>query len=160
MVSILEARDAEMVQAVATLFREYAAGLGISLEFQDFAAELARLPGEYGPPGGRLLLARDGETEVGCVALRKLDDGICEMKRLYVRPPYRRGGTGRRLAERAIEEARRIGYRKMRLDTLPAMQEAQALYLVLGFREIAAYRFNPVPGTRYLELGLERRGTK
>lgn len=138
------------------LMRQYEARLGISLCFQDFDAEVAALPGDYAPPGGALVLAHAGGGLVGVVALRSLDParGICEMKRLYVAPAGRGQGLGRRLAERAIEEAHRLGYRAMRLDTLPTMREAQALYAALGFRDIANYNGNPIEGTRFLEKTL------
>ena len=137
---------------VTALFREYAASLGVDLGFQKFEEELASMPGDYAPPRGRLLLAYEGSAAIGCVALRPIDHAICEMKRLYVRARGR--GIGRQLAERVIAEARTIGYRFMRLDTLPSMTAAAALYASLGFREIPAYRFNPVEGTRYFELEL------
>ncbi len=143
---------------LVNLLRAYEKGLGVSLCFQDFDAEIAGLPGDYAPPGGALILAHaaDGNL-VGTVALRALDpaQGICEMKRLYVAPEGRGHGLGRRLAERALTEAQRLGYRAVRLDTLPAMREAQTLYAALGFRDIANYNGNPVPGTRFLEKTLE-----
>ena len=146
---IVVATTPEQIGTVAALFREYASSLGVDLSFQHFEEELASLPGDYAPPRGRLLLASEG-----CVALRPLDGDICEMKRLYVRPSARGTGLGRALIERAIDEARAIGYRAMRLDTLPAMHAAKSLYRELGFREIEPYRFNPVEGTKYFELNL------
>jgi ribosomal protein S18 acetylase RimI-like enzyme len=142
------------MEAVRELFREYAADLGVDLGFQDFEAELARLPGEYAPPDGRLLLAMEKGAAVGCVALRRLDGETCEMKRLYVKPHFRRAGVARALAQDLLAEARRMGYRRMRLDTLPMMGEAQRLYRSMGFREIAPYYQNPLPGTVYMELRL------
>ncbi|MGE5513320.1 MAG: GNAT family N-acetyltransferase [Bacteroidota bacterium] len=144
--------------ALVDLLRAYERGLGISLCFQDFESELAGLPGDYAPPDGALILARGrGGELVGVVALRALDraGGICEMKRLYVAPAGRGQGLGRRLAGAVIGEARRLGYRAMRLDTLPSMREAQGLYERLGFRDIANYNGNPVAGTRFLEKDLE-----
>ena len=135
---------------VRALFREYADSLPFSLEFQDFERELAQLPGPYAPPRGSLLLVRGA----GCVGLRPLDTSMCEMKRLYVRPAARGRGIGRLLAEAVIAEGRRLGYARMRLDSTPGMESAQALYARLGFREIPAYRANPIPGTRFLELEL------
>jgi ribosomal protein S18 acetylase RimI-like enzyme len=138
-----------------TLFLEYAQALGVDLSYQDFDGELARLPGEYARPHGRLLAARLGDETVGCVALRPLDsDGACEMKRLFVRPSHRGLGAGRALVEAVIAAAREAGYTSMRLDTLPQMQAAQAMYETLGFREIEPYYPSPVPGTRFLELDL------
>lgn len=138
------------VAEVRTLFREYADTLSFALDFQDFERELAELPGAYAPPHGALLLVRGA----GCVGLRPLDEATCEMKRLYVRPAARGGGVGRLLAEAAVAEARRLGYARMRLDTVPGMEAAQALYAQLGFREIVPYRANPIPGARFLELEL------
>ncbi len=154
MPTVVSATTAEHVDHVRTLLREYEQSLGIDLAFQGFAQELAHLPGVYAPPRGRLLLALDGDAPVGCVALRPIDDEICEMKRLYLRPSLRGKGAGRMLAGRIIDEARAIGYRTMRLDSLPAMKEAIALYEALGFRKIAPYYTNPVPGTVYLERTL------
>jgi GNAT superfamily N-acetyltransferase len=135
---------------IRAMLREYAAWLEIDLFFQNFEQELAGLPGDYVPPRGRLLIAEGA----GCVALRPIDDETCEMKRLYVRADHRGSGLGRRLVLAIIEEARGIGYRRMRLDTMPKMDSAQKLYASLGFRDIAAYRYNPEPGARFLELDL------
>jgi putative acetyltransferase len=142
------------VESVRELFREYQAGLGIDLCFQGFAQEVAELPGAYAPPAGRLYLALQKHEPAGCVALKPLKQATCEMKRLYVRPAYRGCGIGRMLTEHALGEARAIGYERIVLDTLPAMQEAQALYAALGFVETDAYTVNPVDGVRFLALDL------
>ncbi|HEY3962895.1 MAG TPA: GNAT family N-acetyltransferase [Gaiellaceae bacterium] len=139
---------------VRTLLREYAAGLAVSLDFQQFDDELAGLPGAYSPPAGALLIARTPRADAGCVAVRPLAGDTCELKRLYVRPSWRGHGLGRRLTNAALDHARTSGYSRMRLDTLPGMETAQALYEELGFREIAPYTVNPVPGARFLELDL------
>ena len=151
---IVDATSTVHVQAVRDLFREYAASLGFDLCFQHFDRELAGLPGDYSPPKGCLLLAFRQDQPVGCVALRMLDHGVSEMKRLYVRPRSRGSGLGRALAAAIIEKARTNGYERMRLDTIASMNEAIALYLSLGFVEIAPYRHNPVQGARFFELML------
>jgi putative acetyltransferase len=151
---IIPAQSQAHVSQARDLFQEYAASVGISLCFQHFDREVAELPGAYAPPEGRLLLAyTDGEL-VGCVALRKLGEGVCEMKRLYLRPKGRGQHFGRRLALAVIEEARRIGYDRIRLDTLPAMGRAIGLYRSLGFQEIEPYTVNPVHGALFMELRL------
>jgi len=138
--------------AVRELLAEYAAGVGVPLDFQGFDREVAELPGAYAPPRGALLVVRVDGALAGCVALRPLAGDACEMKRLFVRPAARGLGLGERLALAVVAEARRLGYRRMRLDTLPTMAAAQSLYERLGFRDIPPYTANPVAGTRFLEL--------
>jgi len=151
---IIQASSEEHYAQSKELFREYAESLDVNLCFQDFEQELFNLPGAYAPPTGRLLLAFLDGKAAGCVALRGLGAEICEMKRLYLRPSLRGQRAGRRLALAIIEEAGRIGYRKMRLDTLPSMTQAIALYRSLGFQETEAYRANPVRGALFMELAL------
>lgn len=159
MIRLSQAATPAAIEAARTLFKEYGASLGFSLCFQSFDQELASLPGDYAPPGGRLLLAhwvdQDEDLLAGCVALHTLDDGLCEMKRLYVRPGFRGKRIGQALAAAAVEEAAEIGYRGMRLDTVPSvMAAAVAMYRQMGFREIPAYRVNPIEGAIYMELEL------
>ena len=152
---IFHANSTQDVQRARTLFEEYASGIGISLCFQNFDQELANLPGDYAAPDGRLLLAEEDSELAGCIALRKLDDGVCEMKRLFLRPAYRGRGLGKILVESIIDEARKLGYTYMRLDTLPGrMDKAIALYRSIGFVEIEPYRENPVEGAKFMELEL------
>lgn len=147
--TIREAAPGDLIE-IRRMLREYEAWLEVDLCFQDFEKELASLPGDYAPPRGRLLISEGA----GCIALRPIGEAVCEMKRLYVRPEHRGSGLGRRLAQALIEEARVIGYSRMRLDTLPKMADAQRMYQSLGFRDIEPYRVNPVPGARFLELEL------
>jgi ribosomal protein S18 acetylase RimI-like enzyme len=153
-VKIVEARSPEEIAAAAELFAEYAQALDVDLSFQGFETELATLPGAYAPPAGRILLALDGAVTAGCVALRPLEGRICEMKRLFVRPAYRGTGLGRLLAGEVLAVGAELGYERMRLDTLPAMGAAIALYRSLGFEEIVPYTVNPVPGALFLERRL------
>lgn len=151
--SLFQAESAPQIDQARELFLEYAKSLGFSLCFQNFDEELAGLPGDYAPPEGRLLLAECENQIAGCVALHKLTNEICEMKRLYLRPQFRGKGLGRGLAQRIISEARQIGYSRMRLDTVePVMKDAVVMYRQLGFREIAPYCANPIPGALYMEL--------
>jgi ribosomal protein S18 acetylase RimI-like enzyme len=154
MLTVDDAFTPDAILQVRSLFQEYAASLEVDLSFQGFEQELSALPGEYARPHGRLLVARWNSEVAGCVALRRMDPMVCEMKRLYVRPAYRAHGMGRALLLRIIAEAKAAGYRTMRLDSLPSMAAAQALYRRLGFREIPPYRRNPVEGTVFLELPL------
>jgi ribosomal protein S18 acetylase RimI-like enzyme len=149
---IIRVRTAADLEATVALFHAYAGSLGVDLAYQDFSSEVAAMPGKYGPPRGELLLARDdGGTPLGCVALRPIEpDGCCEMKRLYVSPEGRGRGLGRALADAVMREAVRIGYREIRLDTLPTMAEAQSLYRKLGFVPIAPYYETPIVGTVFM----------
>jgi ribosomal protein S18 acetylase RimI-like enzyme len=153
--NFIQASSLVEINQARELFREYEAWLNLDLCFQGFEKELAELPGAYAPPTGRLLLAFDHGELVGCVALRRLSDEVCEMKRLFLRPQFHGRGLGRQLAERIIAEGRAIGYQRMRLDTLSEhMGNAIALYRALGFTEIGPYYNNPVRGAMFLELRL------
>lgn len=144
----------EDVELVRMLFREYQSSIGVDLCFQNFESELAGLPGKYAPPEGRLYLAFESEQAAGCAGLRKIEESVCELKRLYVRPLYRGQGIGRLLTVQAVNDACKIGYTRMRLDTLPSMGRAQDLYRDLGFKPIPPYTENPVEGALFLELRL------
>ena len=166
MIHLHTARFPEQLEAVRTIFREYAQSLGIDLGFQQFDDELASLPGKFAAPRGRVLLASHGASDgasdgagdiVGCVAMRPIDATTCEMKRLYVRPAGRGLQVGRQLATRICATAQEAGYLRMRLDTLPTMHAALGLYASLGFEPIDAYVFNPIPGAIFLECDLTRR---
>jgi putative acetyltransferase len=155
--NITQAQTPEQINEVRRLFREYERFLAVDLCFQGFEEELAGLPGKYAPPSGAIFIAADVQSVAGCVALRKLDDGICEMKRLFVAPQYRGQGLGRLLAERAVNEAIALGYTVMRLDTLQKLKEAMKLYESLGFRRRNPYYDNPLSGVVYWELNLRQR---
>jgi putative acetyltransferase len=149
---IIQAESPEQIEETRRLFREYEAWLGVDLCFQSFEAELADLPGKYAPPKGRLFLAFVDEKIAGCIALRKLDEETCEMKRLFVREDFRKLGLGRKLIEKIIAEAKYIGFKRMRLDTLPdKMPKAVELYRSYGFQEIAPYYENPHQETLFME---------
>ncbi len=160
-IAIAPVRLPDDIEVVRGLFAEYIDSLGIDLSFQDVGAELAQLPGKYAPPRGVILVARDGAgTALGCVALRPWPEpGVCGIKRLYVRPAARGQALGRRLAEAVIAWAARAGYARVLLDTLASMQTARQLYVALGFRPVAPYYDNPVPGTWYMALELEMGGS-
>lgn len=153
-IQIIEKYDEQNITEIKDIFIEYRKDLGLDLEFQDFQEELKELPGEYSSPEGAILLAEDNDKTVGCVALRKIDDKTCEMKRLYVKPEYRGQGLGRKLALSIINKARTKGYEKMKLDTLTTLKEANELYRSLGFEECEPYRYNPLEDALYMELEL------
>ncbi|CCQ73332.1 GNAT family N-acetyltransferase [Magnetospira sp. QH-2] len=151
---IAPAVDQDDLGQVQTLFREYQQWLDVDLCFQGFEAELRGLPGKYAPPAGLILLARVDALVAGCVAFWPLDDQTCEMKRLYVRPPWRGKGLGREMAVRIVDAAREAGYERMVLDTLERLTEARMLYRSLGFRSVEAYYDNPLDGVVYMERRL------
>jgi len=152
---IVSAHRPEFLGAVRELFSEYVESLGFDLDFQDYEREFAELPGEYAPPDGCLLVGYCDSVVAGCAALREFGEGICEMKRLYVRPEFRGKGVGKALAAEVIGRAKGLGYKKMVLDTVPSMVEAIALYRYLGFEECEPYRYNPVEGAVFMELALD-----
>ncbi len=152
MIKIVEACSEEKISYVQQLLNEYVESLGINLDFQSINKELEEFPRAYAPPEGCLLLALYNNQKVGFVCLRKLDERICEMKRMYVRPNFRGKGIGRALSRAVIDKAREKGYKRMRLDTLPSMKIAINLYYSICFKEIAPYRFNPIEGTKFMEL--------
>lgn len=154
MIDIIPAYSPAEIEVAADLFKEYADSLPVDLEYQGFTAELRNLPGVYRPPTGALFVVRVDGVAAGCVAVRRLSDRICEMKRLYVRPAHRGGGIGPLLVAEAVAAARTLGYEDIWLDTLASMSAAHRLYLSLGFREIASYGGDAVPGTRYYGLRL------
>lgn len=155
MVRLVQPDSPELWATARRLVEEYAASLDLDLGFQNFQDEIQFPPREYGPPNRAFLLAEQDDVFLGCVALRKFSHDTCEMKRLYVIPTSRGQGVGRLLAASIITEARRLGYARMLLDTLPSMREAHSLYAALGFKPIPAYRYNPVPGTTFMELRLQ-----
>lgn len=154
MIDIIEANTDELVAKAKELFQEYSESLGFDLCFQNFDQELNDFPGQYSSPEGRLYLAVSDNQPIGCVGLRYFVNGICEMKRLYVKPHSRGKKAGRLLAEAVINAAKHIGYEYMRLDTLPSMESANYLYKTLGFKQIEPYRHNPIEGAIYMELNL------
>ncbi len=154
MIRIENADTLLLLPQVRGLFVEYSQSIGVDLFFQGLAQELASLPGDYAQPTGRLLLAYQDDRAIGCGALRPIENGVCEMKRLYVRPEIRGAGAGSALMQSLMRSAKEIGYRKLRLDTLPLMATAIAIYRSHGFKEIPPYRENPVPGALFFELDL------
>jgi ribosomal protein S18 acetylase RimI-like enzyme len=156
MVKLICVKTKRDIERIKQLFLEYVDTLGFDLHFQNFKQELRNLPGAYASPEGCMMLALDDDEAVGCVALRPLSAGICEMKRLYVKPRCRGKKIGKMLANAIVAEALRCGYERMRLDTVPSMKEARRLYESMGFKQTPAYRHNPVPGALYFELELNQ----
>lgn len=155
MINILQAETPQQIEDARILFREYEKWFGLNLCFQNFDEEVANLPGNYIKPSGRLLLASVDGKIAGCIALRAIEADVCEMKRLFVRPNFQGAGVGKNLIEKLIEEARFIGYRKMRLDTFPPkMQKAVEIYKSYGFREIPPYYYNPYGEALFMEMDL------
>ena len=155
-IEIIEAKTNELISETKELFQEYASTLGFDLDFQDFKKEMEGFPDHYSTPDGCLYLACYGKQRIGCVGLRYFEKGICEIKRLYIRPEFRGMKAGRMLAEAAIKAARDIGYEYIRLDTLQSMESANSMYKSLGFYDIEPYRHNPIDGAMYMELDLQK----
>ncbi|MFW5927938.1 MAG: GNAT family N-acetyltransferase [Thermoplasmatota archaeon] len=153
-IELVESYDEQDISEIRDIFIEYRKDLGLDLSFQEFQDELEELPGEYSPPEGSILMAKDEDETVGCVALRKINEDTCEMKRLYVKPDYRGEGLGKKLALSIIEKAREKGYGKMKLDTLTTLKKANELYRSIGFEECEPYRYNPLDDALYMELEL------
>ncbi len=151
---IMHAENTEHVQAVRQLCVEYISELNLSLDFQGFQEEMQQMPGKYAPPSGYLLLGLVAGEPAGCVGLRKLEPGVCEMKRLYVRPAFRQSGLGKELVRVILAKGRELHYKHIRLDTLTSMAAANKLYVEFGFRDIPAYCHNPLKGARYMEMSL------
>ena len=158
MIKIIEANTKELIEQAKELIREYAQSLEFDLGFQDFDREMDNFPGQYASSRGCLFIALAANQTIGCVALRDFGHGICEMKRLYVKPNFRGQKVGKLLAEVVIKAARDMGYDYMRLDTIPSMKQANMLYSALGFKQIAPYRFNPIEGATFFELNLNEKG--
>ena len=154
MVDIVRVESPEQFEQMGKLIVEYVGTLDFQLTFQDYEREIAELPQTYGPPAGAAFLALDSREPVGTVGVRLFEGSICELKRMYVRPKERGMGAGRSLVVAAIEAGRALGYERMRLDTVPEMTTAISLYTSAGFYDIEAYRPNPIPGARFLELAL------
>lgn len=160
MIKLVEAESPDEFKIAIYLFKEYAAQIGVDLEFQNFSGEIENIESQYSKPKGVLFLAnQDGNFPIGCFAIRELDDTICELKRMYLKKEGRGLGVGKQMLRKAIEIARQMGYSKMRLDTLPTMTAAINLYQHTGFYEIDPYRFNPIAGTKYFEINLNQTGT-
>ena len=156
MIKIVEANTKELIERAKELIREYAQSLEFVLEFQDFDKKMEDFPGQYVSPRGCLFIALNEDQPIGCVAFRNLEQGVCEMKRLYVKPDFRGQKAGKLLAEVVIKTAKVMGYNYIRLDTVPSMKQANMLYNALGFKQIAPYRFNPIEGATFFELNLKK----
>ena len=154
-IELKEAKSKEEFQIAAVLFQEYVDQLAIDLDFQNFSSEMSSLEVQYARPKGALFLARNSSNDfLGCFAIRDFEGSICELKRMYLRKEARGLGIGESMLKKAIEIGQQLGYDRMRLDTLPSMHAAQTLYRKMGFYEIEPYRYNPISGTKFLEIRL------